>query len=399
MPIYIQDCGFHSALGSEVTDIHGCLKDERESNMVEVHDILNDGKHTVVGQIAGELPPIPSDLTQYATRNNQLALSALHQIEDSIEQAKSQFGADRIAVVIGTSTSGISDGEAAFKQKLANGEFPADYHYSKQELGDTSEFVSQYCALTGPNYVISTACSSSGRVFLTAQRLLDSGMADAVLVGGVDTLCKLTLNGFHGLEALSTTHCKPFSATRDGINIGEAAAFMLLNKTKLAGVNAAQDTSNIALLGCGDSSDAHHISAPHPEGNGAEQAMKKALHSAQLNAEDIGYINAHGTATPLNDSMESKAIHRIFANKVPVSSTKPLTGHTLGAASAIEAAIAWHILKYDLPLPLQKCQDKAEDIEIDLVNCSQKLKAKNILSNSFAFGGNNISLIFGVVND
>ncbi|WP_210455757.1 beta-ketoacyl-[acyl-carrier-protein] synthase family protein [Vibrio crassostreae] len=399
MPIYIQDCGFHSALGSEVTDIHGCLKDERESNMVEVHDILNDGKHTVVGQIAGELPPIPSDLTQYATRNNQLALSALHQIEDSIEQAKSQFGADRIAVVIGTSTSGISDGEAAFKQKLANGEFPADYHYSKQELGDTSEFVSQYCALTGPNYVISTACSSSGRVFLTAQRLLNSGMADAVLVGGVDTLCKLTLNGFHGLEALSTTHCKPFSATRDGINIGEAAAFMLLSKTKLAGVNAAQDTSNIALLGCGDSSDAHHISAPHPEGNGAEQAMKKALHSAQLNAEDIGYINAHGTATPLNDSMESKAIHRIFANKVPVSSTKPLTGHTLGAASAIEAAIAWHILKYDLPLPLQKCQDKAEDIEIDLVNCSQKLKAKNILSNSFAFGGNNISLIFGVVND
>ncbi|ROS58928.1 beta-ketoacyl-[acyl-carrier-protein] synthase family protein [Vibrio crassostreae] len=399
MPIYIQDCGFHSALGSEVTDIHGCLKDERESNMVEVHDILNDGKHTVVGQIAGELPPIPSDLTQYATRNNQLALSALHQIEDSIEQAKSQFGADRIAVVIGTSTSGISDGEAAFKQKLANGEFPADYHYSKQELGDTSEFVSQYCALTAPNYVISTACSSSGRVFLTAQRLLDSGMADAVLVGGVDTLCKLTLNGFHGLEALSTTHCKPFSATRDGINIGEAAAFMLLSKTKLAGVNAAQDTSNIALLGCGDSSDAHHISAPHPEGNGAEQAMKKALHSAQLNAEDIGYINAHGTATPLNDSMESKAIHRIFANKVPVSSTKPLTGHTLGAASAIEAAIAWHILKYDLPLPLQKCQDKAEDIEIDLVNCSQKLKAKNILSNSFAFGGNNISLIFGVVND
>ncbi|MFA0655614.1 MULTISPECIES: beta-ketoacyl-[acyl-carrier-protein] synthase family protein [Vibrio] len=399
MTIYIQDCGFHSALGSEIADIHGCLKDERESNMVEVHDMLNDGKHTVVGQIAGELPPIPSDLTQYATRNNQLALSALHQIEDSIEQAKSQFGVDRIAVVIGTSTSGISDGEAVFKQKLANGEFPADYHYSKQELGDTSEFVSQYCALTGPNYVISTACSSSGRVFLTAQRLLDSGMADAVLVGGVDTLCKLTLNGFHGLEALSTTHCKPFSATREGINIGEAAAFMLLSKTKLAGVNAAHDTSNIALLGCGDSSDAHHISAPHPEGNGAEQAMKKALHSAQLNAEDIGYINAHGTATPLNDSMESKAIHRIFANKVPVSSTKPLTGHTLGAASAIEAAIAWHILKYDLPLPLQKCQDKAEDIEIDLVNCSQKLKAKNILSNSFAFGGNNISLIFGVVND
>ena len=399
MPIYIQDCGFHSALGSSVADIHGCLKGEHESNMVEVSDMLNDGKHTIVGKVAGELPEIPSEQAHYATRNNQLALSALNQIKDSIEQAKSQFGADRIAVVIGTSTSGISDGEAAFKHKLAHGEFPEHYHYSKQELGNTSEFVSQHCALTGPSYAISTACSSSGRVFLTAQRLLDSGMADAVLVGGVDTLCKLTLNGFHGLEALSTTHCKPFSATRDGINIGEAAAFMLLSKAKLVGVNTTPNTSNIALLGCGDSSDAHHISAPHPEGNGAEQAMIKALDSAQLQAEDIGYINAHGTATPLNDSMESKAIHRIFANKVPVSSTKPLTGHTLGAASAIEAAIAWHILKYDLPLPLQKCQDKAEDIEIDLVNCSQKLKVKNILSNSFAFGGNNISLIFGVVND
>ncbi|WP_122053807.1 beta-ketoacyl-[acyl-carrier-protein] synthase family protein [Vibrio sp. Evd11] len=399
MPIYIQDCGFHSALGSSVADIHSCLKDVRESNMVEVNDMLNDGKSTVVGKVVGELPEIPQYLAEYATRNNQLALSALDQIKDSIDQAKLQFGADRIAVVIGTSTSGISDGEAAFKHKLDHGSFPEDYHYSKQELGNTSEFVSQYCAIMGPSYAISTACSSSGRVFLTAQRLLDSGMADAVLVGGIDTLCKLTLNGFHGLEALSTKHCKPFSASRDGINIGEAAAFMLLCKTKLTGVNTTQDTSNIALLGCGDSSDAHHISAPHPDGNGAEQAMRKALKSAQLQAEDIGYINAHGTATPLNDSMESKAIHRIFANKVPVSSTKPLTGHTLGAASAIEAAIAWHILKYDLPLPLQKCQYKAEDIEIDLVNCAQKLKVKNILSNSFAFGGNNISLIFGVVND
>ncbi|MFA0113636.1 beta-ketoacyl-[acyl-carrier-protein] synthase family protein [Vibrio sp. 10N.261.46.E11] len=399
MPIYIQDCGFHSALGSSIADIHSCLSNECDSNMVEVSDMLNDGKPTVVGKVAGELPEIPSEQAEYATRNNQLALSAVNQIKDSIEQAKSQFGADRIAVVIGTSTSGISDGETAFKHKLEHGSFPEGFHYSKQELGNVSEFISQHCSLTGPSYAISTACSSSGRVFITAQRLLDSGMADAVLVGGVDTLCKLTLNGFHGLEALSTTHCKPFSAERDGINIGEAAAFMLLSKTKSTATDATQSTSNIALLGCGDSSDAHHISAPHPEGNGAEQAMRKALDSAQLQVEDIGYINAHGTATPLNDSMESKAIYRIFSNKVPVSSTKPLTGHTLGAASAIEAAIAWHILKYDLPLPLQKCQYKAEDIEIDLVNCAQKLKVKNILSNSFAFGGNNISLIFGVIND
>lgn len=167
---------------------------------------------------------------------------------------------------------------------------------------------------------------------------------------------------------------------------------MLLSKEKTK-------QASVALLGCGDSSDAHHISAPHPQGNGAEQAMLKALKDAELKPEQIGYVNAHGTATPLNDSMESKAISRVFPNKVPVSSTKPLTGHTLGAASAVEAAIAWHILNFDLSLPLQKCQDKAEDIEIDLVDCCQKLKSKNIISNSFAFGGNNISLIFGVVND
>lgn len=202
-----------------------------------------------------------------------------------------------------------------------------------------------------------------------------SGLVDAVIVGGVDTICRLTLNGFNGLEALSQNLCQPFSENRDGINIGESAAIMLLGQTP----------SKVALLGTGDSSDAHHISAPHPEGVGAEQAMQKALDDAGLTAADIGYVNAHGTATPLNDSMESKAIHRLFPNNVPVSSTKPLTGHTLGAASATEAAIAWHILKHDLPLPIQHCQNKAEDIEVSLVETQTKLQGKAILSNSFAF--------------
>ncbi|MDK9739216.1 beta-ketoacyl-[acyl-carrier-protein] synthase family protein [Vibrio sp. D404a] len=394
MTIYIHACGFHSALGSQHSDIHQHLQSGVGSNMVEALDILNDGQPTIVGRADGELPTIRASFAEYDSRNNRLALSALSQIESEIEHAKKQYGSDRIAVVIGTSTSGISDGEGAFSEKLKNGQFPQSFHYSKQELGNISEFVSHYYDLQGPNYAVSTACSSSGRVFLTAQRLLNSGMVDAVIVGGVDTLCKLTLNGFHGLEALSTEHCQPFSAHRKGINIGEAAAFMLLSKER-----PAQEKQPIALLGCGDSSDAHHISAPHPEGNGAEQAMLKALKDANLKPEQIGYVNAHGTATPLNDSMESKAISRVFPNKVPVSSTKPLTGHTLGAASAVEAAIAWHILKFDLSLPLQKCQDKAEDIDIDLVDCCQKLKSKNIISNSFAFGGNNISLIFGVVND
>ncbi|EEX94542.1 3-oxoacyl-[acyl-carrier-protein] synthase FabV inferred for ABFAE pathway [Vibrio orientalis CIP 102891 = ATCC 33934] len=376
-------------MGSAESEIHQCLNGQQQANMVTDTRSLNTGAATVVGQVSKSLPAIPTHLSKFNTRNNQLALSALLQIEESVQQAIEQFGHSRIAVVIGTSTSGISDGEVAYQQKIKSDEFPSDYHYRKQELGNTSEFIAQYFDLSGPCYAVSTACSSSGRVFITAQRLLRSGIVDAVIVGGVDTLCRLTLNGFHGLEALSQTLCQPFSANRNGINIGESAALMLLSN----------EPSTVALLGAGDSSDAHHISAPHPEGNGAEVAMQKALTDASLTADDIGYINAHGTATPLNDSMESKAIYRLFGSKVPVSSTKPLTGHTLGAASATEAAIAWHILKHDLELPIQHCQDKADDIEVSLVEAPTKLAGKAILSNSFAFGGNNISLIFGYTHD
>jgi len=388
-PIYIQSCGFHSAMGSNELEIHQCLNGQRQPNMVADSQTLNTGVSTVVGQVNTTLPSIPSHLEDFDSRNNQLALSALLQIEDSVNQAIQQYGHSRVAVVIGTSTSGTSDGEAAYKQQIETGSFADDFHYRKQELGNTSEFIAQYFGITGPCYAISTACSSSGRVFITAQRLLRSGIVDAVMVGGVDSLCRLTLNGFHGLEALSQTLCQPFSADRDGINIGESAALMLVSK----------EPAKIALLGAGDSSDAHHISAPHPEGHGAEMAMQKALDTAGLTANDIGYINAHGTATPLNDSMESKAIYRVFGSSVPVSSTKPLTGHTLGAASATEAAIAWHILKHDLELPIQRCQNKADDIAVSLVETPTKLAGKAILSNSFAFGGNNISLIFGYTHD
>lgn len=388
-PIFIHGCGFHSALGSTPEQIHQCLALNRSEQMIVEPSLLNTQTATVVGKVTQPLPDMPLQLTGYDTRNNRLALSALKQIAAQVEQAKQRFGSHRIAVVIGSSTSGIADGEIAYREKIESGAFPDSFHYRKQELGNVSDFVADYFALTGPSYAISTACSSSGRVFISAKRMLQTGMADAVIVGGVDTLCRLTLNGFNGLEALSNQHCQPFSADRDGINIGEAAAFMLLSL----------ESSDVALLGCGDSSDAHHISAPHPEGNGAEEAMQKALLDAHLSAKDIGYINAHGTATPLNDSMESKAIYRVFGDKVPVSSTKHLTGHTLGAASAVEAAIAWHILKYDLDLPQQECPNKAEDIAIRLVETPTKLKKKAILSNSFAFGGNNIALIFGLTHE
>ncbi|MFV0448695.1 MAG: beta-ketoacyl-[acyl-carrier-protein] synthase family protein [Vibrio sp.] len=388
-PVFIRDCGFHSALGSEAIAIHQALQSGQSKGMLVDNEILNTHTSTVIGRVTETLPEIPQRLSKYTTRNNQLALSTLLQIKPSVDKAIEQFGANRVAVIVGTSTSGISDGEVAYAQKIKQGAFPQSYHYCKQELGDSANFVADFFGITGPCYTISTACSSSGRVFISAKRMLQAGLVDAVVVGGVDSICKLTLNGFNGLEALSNELCQPFGAQRSGINIGESAAFILLST----------EPSDIALLGVGDSSDAHHISAPHPEGNGAEQAMRTALNDAGLTPKDIGYINAHGTATPLNDSMESKAIYRVFGDKVPVSSTKPLTGHTLGAASATEAAIAWHILRHKLPLPMQRCTNKAEDIEIALVKSEQYLGNKAILSNSFAFGGNNISLIFGYTHD
>ncbi|MDG3087540.1 beta-ketoacyl-[acyl-carrier-protein] synthase family protein [Vibrio hannami] len=390
-PVYINACGFNSALGSEKETVIARLKGEQSADMELAEDVLNNGKATVVGRVKSELPQLPASLSRFDSRNNQIALSAVIQIEESVNAAIKQYGSDRVAVIIGTSTSGISDGEAALKEKLDTGEFPHDYHYFKQELGNPAEFIREYFCLAGSCYCVSTACSSSGRAFLSAKRLLKAGLADAVIVGGVDSLCSLTLNGFNGLEALSNKHCNPFSINRDGINIGEAAAVMLLSLSRSEG--------SIALLGAGDSSDAHHISAPHPEGKGAEEAMLKALDDAALSPSDIGYVNAHGTATPLNDAMESKAINRVFSDEVPVSSTKPLTGHTLGAASAVEAAICWYVLKYNLSLPVQLNDGHFEDFSLQFVKQGIPLNGKAVLSNSFAFGGNNISLIFGYADD
>lgn len=230
---------------------------------------------------------------------------------------------------------------------------------------------------------ISTACSSSARAFITARRLLASGQADVALVGGADSLCGLTLNGFDSLESLSEQHCQPFAAGRDGINIGEGAALFLVSL----------EPAPLALLGDGESSDAWHISAPHPQGEGAERAMRIALARAGLEAEQVGYVNAHGTATRLNDEMESRALARLFPNKVPVSSTKVLTGHTLGAAGATEAALCCLLIERGLPLPPQG--ETADPALAPIALVQEQGPVDIIMSNSFAFGGNNVSLIFG----
>jgi len=388
-PLYIHACGFNSALGLGHEQIHDRLLTGHSPDMVRGDDLLNAGRKTIVGKVTSDVPKIRE--RSFNSGNNRLALSALQQIAESVERVVSQYGAERVAVVTGTSTSGIADGERALLHQIQTGQFLEDYLYTEQEIGNLSEFIAAYFGIKGAAYTISTACSSSGRAFISAARLLRSGMADAVIVGGADSLCRLTLNGFQALESLSDSLCNPFSKNRNGITIGEGAAFFVLSR------DAEPDSKNIALLGFGDSSDAHHISAPHPKGTGAEEAMRRALSDAAFEPEDVGYINAHGTATPLNDEMEAKAIFRVFGDRVPVSSTKPLTGHTLGAASAVEAAICWHLLRYDLELPAQMNDGQYPDEfpSIQLAEPGMRLKKKRILSNSFAFGGNNVSLIFG----
>ncbi|MGE8066825.1 beta-ketoacyl-[acyl-carrier-protein] synthase family protein [Pseudomonas sp. NPDC089569] len=349
-----------------------------------------------VGAVAGELAQIPAELARHGTRNNQLLLEAALQIRQDIDQAIQTYGRERIGVVLGTSTSGIDEASRGLAHYLREQQFPAEYDYQQQELSAPANFLADWLQLGGPTYVISTACTSSARALASARRLLDLGVCDAVLCGGVDSLCKLTLNGFSSLEAVSDDRCNPFSLNRNGINIGEAAALFLMSRQ-------AGEHQSIALLGSGASSDAHHISAPEPTGRGARQAMSTALERAGLQAQQISYLNLHGTATRHNDAMESEAVAALFPAGVPCSSTKPMTGHTLGAAGALEAAFCWLSLSagnHDRSLP-PHIWDGQPDPELPVLNwvtptdCLASTGPRYLMSNSFAFGGNNISLIIG----
>jgi 3-oxoacyl-[acyl-carrier-protein] synthase-1 len=296
-------------------------------------------------------------------------------------------------VVLGTSTSGIAAGEAAFRECHREGGWPQAFDYRQQELGGLGEFAAEELHLSGPAYTIATACSSSGKVFATASRLINAGLCDAAIVGGADTLCGTTLNGFASLDAMSRGLCNPFSVNRDGINIGEGAAAFLLTR----------EAAPVSLLGYGESSDAHHLSAPDPTGDGARAAMSAALAHAGLRPADISYINLHGTGTPLNDSMEGIAVHGLFGSELPCSSTKSMTGHMLGAAGACEAAFLWLALHpgYGLgSLPPHLWDGIADPAipPINLISPGTALSATDrvaMMSNSFAFGGSNISLILG----
>lgn len=350
------------------------------------------GRDLPVGAVAGALAQLPAEPVAQATRNNQLLLTAALEIAEEIQAAIARFGHSRIAVVLGTSTTGIEEASLGVAEYLEQGQFPASYSYHQQELVAPAAFLSERLQLSGPSYVISTACTSSARALLSARRLLDLGLCDAVLCGGVDSLCRLTLNGFAALDAVADQRCNPFSRNRQGINIGEAAALFLMTREP-SGPHA------IALLGAGASSDAHHISAPEPQGLGAQAAMRAALRDAGLAAGEIDYLNLHGTATQHNDSMESLAVQAVFPQGVPCSSSKPLTGHTLGAAGALEAAFCWLSLndaEGRLPPHLWDGEADPACAPMKLVGPGARLSgAQRMMSNSFAFGGSNVSLILG----
>jgi 3-oxoacyl-[acyl-carrier-protein] synthase-1 len=311
-----------------------------------------------------------------------------------VEDAKSRYGRDRIAVILGTSTSGIGDGEDALMDFRRNGAWPPRFDYRMQETGSLAEFAARSLDLAGPAYTVATACSSSAKVFASARRLIRAGLVDAAVVGGADTLCRMTLNGFASLEALSKGRCNPFSAHRDGITIGEGAAAFLLDR----------EPGPVRLLGLGETSDAHHATAPDPEGRGAGQAMREALEDAELAPEAIVYVNLHGTATPLNDAMEAKAIADLFGSLTPCSSTKAMTGHMLGAAGGCEAAFLWLTLNPEtnpdglLPPHLWDGVPDPALPALNLVGRGTRFPRSAttaMLSNSFGFGGSNMALILG----
>lgn len=376
-----------SALGSELDQIKQALQQPQQTLSLRV-DLIAD-RDVWVGQYTHPLcSSVPDTLQSVDSRNLRFALTALSKIETELKAYTASFENKRLAIVVGTSTSGIADNELLLKQYF-QGQTDLSISHYPQEMSCLAKALQQYLGWEGPAYTISTACSSSAKALAAGQRLLHADLADVVLVGGVDTLCKLTLNGFNSLESLSENVCQPCGVNRDGINIGEAAAFFVLSK----------EQAPVMLMGTGESMDAWHISAPHPEGKGAALAMQRALDMARISAQEVGYINLHGTATPQNDAMEIKAVRQVFGDyQVALSSTKHKTGHCLGAAGAIEAFICEQVLKDQSWLPLH------QNVEIDpdladqnyVQDAELKQPIRYVMSNSFAFGGSNISLVFGV---
>ncbi|HEX6692893.1 MAG TPA: beta-ketoacyl-[acyl-carrier-protein] synthase family protein [Burkholderiales bacterium] len=347
---------------------------------------------TWIGRVRGvEARPVRAELGAYDCRNNRMAQLALELdgFAETVARARSRYGTARIGVFMGTSTSGILETELAYQQRAAaTGALPAGYRYAQtHNTFSLADFVQRYLGLQGPAFAVSSACSSSAKVFGNAARMIEAGVCDAAVVGGIDTLCLTTLYGFNSLELTSRGPCRPFDAERNGISIGEGGGLALLER---AGARAGAEAT---LLGVGDSCDAYHMSTPHPEGLGARLAMQQALASARLSPADIDYVNLHGTGTRTNDAAEDRAVADLLPAPTPCSSTKGATGHLLGAAGITEIVISMLSIKHQL-LP-----GSANTRQVDpAVRCNYLLEPKaarvrRVLSNSFGFGGSNCAVV------
>ena len=351
---------------------------------------------TYIGRVEGlEDFSLGNELERFDCRNNRLAWLGLQQdgFMVAVAEAKQRYGAHRVAVVMGTSTSGILETEHAYQARNQAGSLPdwytSRYRYT-HNMFSLGHFVQACLGLRGPAMVVSTACSSSAKVFATADRLLRAGLCDAAIVGGVDSLCLTTLYGFSALQLLSASPCRPCDEDRDGLSLGEAAGFALLESSELVGRRGA-----VALLGYGESTDGYHMSHPHPEGAGAIRAIRDALARAGLRPEDIEYVNLHGTATRANDSVEDKAVYSIFGARPACSSTKGWTGHTLGAAGITEAVISALCLTEGLIPGTLNCARVDPSLKSRILRENQIGSLACVASNIFGFGGNNCSLILG----
>jgi len=382
--------GMVNALGRGSEEIWPRLLAGDQSHF-RVREDLVPGRGMIVAEVPGPLPRVPDRLRAYACRNNAMSLAALEPIEQRVADAIAAVGRDRVAVVMGTTTSGVSDAEAAMRHRHATGSLGESFHYAQLEFGGAAAFVAEVLGVTGPSYTISTACSSGARALASARSLLRLGICDAVVAGATDTLCGLTANGFAALQAVSDEITNPCSENRNGITLGEGSVMFL----------ALREPGGIRLLGVGESSDAHHMSAPEPEGLGAERAMRAALADAGLGPAEIAYLNLHGTGTVQNDLMESLATARVFGESPPCSSTKSLVGHTLGAAGAMEAGFCWLVLangsEGEIPLPPHVYDGRLDPKlpGVRLATKGQRVGAGPVLTNSFGFGGNNCSLVLG----
>jgi 3-oxoacyl-[acyl-carrier-protein] synthase I len=350
---------------------------------------------THIGEVPGvDAQRLPKALQIFNCRNNRLAELALQQdgFFEAVQSAAARWGRRRVGVFIGTSTAGIMQTELAYRERdPISGALPASFEYGTTHNSfSVADYVRRRCGLEGPAVAVSAACASSAKVFGSARRMIEAGLIDAALVGGADSLCLTTLYGFHSLQLSSASPCRPFDAARDGISVGEAAAFALLERVP---ENLA--ANSVLLLGVGESSDAYHMSAPHPEGLGAKRAMQAALSIGSMEPSDIDYINLHGTGTPSNDRSESQAVTSLFGPTTPCSSTKGATGHTLGAAGALEAVISGLAIQNGLMPGGIRSTRIDPTLTAHYIRENRRAPVRRVLSNSFGFGGTNCSLIFG----